>query len=240
MTSNCPIIVHIGKSGGDNIITKFLTYYNIKLDYIHVHDNQQKIEQTLLHRNNICVLLRDPCKRFISIFFYWKKAHFLFMQNKKCVHKKFILKNIQCFENFNTPNNIAEALSSDNDDLKKLATSSLNDMHHIKMGISHYLISKKFIDKIKHHIKFIIKHENYSNDLLLFHNFCSSYYNISKNKYSDFISSKPGNTDEFNNEKFLSPLAIKNLHTYFSDDYDMYDYLCQLNLISKEYLEDFI
>ena len=61
-----------------------------------------------------------------------------------------------------------------------------------------------------------------------------------KNKLEKFIKNKRNNTTEFDHDKKLSKLAIKNLREYFKEDYEILNELVKLKLISKEYFNSFI
>lgn len=47
-------IIHVGKSGGKNLILKFRKNYKLHFNHIHVGENRNLREE---------ILLRDPCKR---------------------------------------------------------------------------------------------------------------------------------------------------------------------------------
>ena len=66
------LLIHVGKCGGWNITSKFRKN-GININSLHVH-NKNILERINKINNSkiICLLLRDPVKRFISIFNFWK------------------------------------------------------------------------------------------------------------------------------------------------------------------------
>ena len=67
------MIIHIGKCGGANLVTKFKKLHNItigkKIEKIHCRDcGIKEIEKS----DHITLLIRDPITRFISIFYHYK------------------------------------------------------------------------------------------------------------------------------------------------------------------------
>lgn len=82
------MIIHIGKCGGSNLVNKFREIHNLyiiskneiekKRDgptiiKFHCHNaiHSDKEINNLIKDEDIAILIRDPIKRFISIFFHY-------------------------------------------------------------------------------------------------------------------------------------------------------------------------
>ena len=66
------MIIHIPKCGGGNLKTDFINHHGINLPQIHLKKGEKVNKTKIKKADYICVLIRDPIKRFISIFYYYK------------------------------------------------------------------------------------------------------------------------------------------------------------------------
>ena len=234
-------IIHVGKSGGENLLLKLKKYYNIPINSIHVHQSRILREEILLKDKELILLLRDPCKRFVSIFNFWKYLHIRkYSNNDKLSHENLISLNKKCFLKYETANQLANDLSNENKEIREFAEKCMHDMHHIDMGLSHYLLSPDFLEKIRNNIKFIVRLEHYENDVKILNDYILNKYNINDDKYNNIIEKNEvyNTTNSF--DKNLSNDAIKNLKTYFKKDYLIVDKLKELNFITDEYVNSFL
>ena len=232
------LLIHVGKCGGSNIMQKFKNIHNINIKSIHVSstniNNKKKIKE-----NNLCLLVRDPITRYLSIFYYWKKLNIKYLNNESIPHKQNVKKYKIFFDYFKNANHLAESLSNENIKIIKNSVHVLNNIIHFKQGFNFYLCDKKTIKNNIKNFKFIIRQEYYKDDFTLFYNFMCSKYNL-KNNIEKFIKKNINNTDKFNDEKKLSQLAINNLRKYFIKDYKILEYLSEVKLLPKNYIDSFI
>ena len=253
------LLIHVGKSGGGNLVTKITTqkcaiikvknktiqYSGIKnltggpggerevvndpneakLGYIHTHNlNQQDISQILDYCDEYVVLCRDPATRFISIFNAIK-------QYPNHIDSLSISK-------FETPNELAEALSIEHKLYNMAIKAVLNGNPHFMKGISHYLVNEETIKRNIKKFKYIIKFDDYKNDFSVF------YQEILKNiidiPFESFFKNIVHETKKFTNNQHLSQTAKKNLKNIFKQDYDIFNCLVKYNIIEKEWVDTFI
>ena len=111
---------------------------------------------------------------------------------------------------FETPNKLAEALSSSDPDLKKRALDLMNsDIQHIHKGLGWYLYNGEFIKKLKQNILFVGKMETMDEDgEKLFKLLNKKYQKKAKVRENIYINKEA---------KYLSDLAIANIIDYYKN-----------------------
>jgi hypothetical protein len=210
-------LIHIGKCGG-TAIRVFFKDYGIKLNEFHLvkpdKDNEFKF----------IIWIRNPLHRFVSAFNH-SLALINFDTSNLNINQLTIDNSLaparigfkmkhgytfgkeydELIKYFKTANNLAESLSSTNNELKEKALKLMTHPdEHIYKGIGWYLDNGAFIEKNNDKILFVGKLETMTEDLKRL----SDLLGISlKNKAK--VRENPLN------DKYLSPLAIKNLINYF-------------------------
>ena len=238
------MIIHIGKCGGSNLVKKFREIHNLyiiskneiekKRDgptiiKFHCHNaiHSDKEINNLIKDEDIAILIRDPIKRFISIFFHYYDNY-----TKGILDKSYN----SIYNRFKTPNQLAEALDSDNSDDQALALSAFTIITHLRFDFNFHLGNNR-IKRIydSNNKVFIIRQEHYKNDFKLYYKYLTKKFNL-KNEFDKFFVDIKNNTNQYNNLKKLSERAISNLKKQMILDYRILDELCKYNFISKEYL----
>ena len=132
---------------------------------------------------------------------------------------------------FQTPNNLAESLTSKDIDIKELALELMNSKEeHIFKGIGWYLYNGKFIEENYNKIVLVGSIENMENDMLKL----SNLLNIK-------ITKKKVRENTFNKNIELSEKSIKNLLDFYKEtDYQALQTCIKFNLISKELLDSYL
>jgi hypothetical protein len=222
-------LIHIGKCGGTAILT-FFKNQGIKLSEFHL--KKPDIEENF----RFIIWIRNPLHRFVSAFnhsyaiintdttnldinnltIYNSLAPGRIMYKMKHDHT-FSKEYDDLINYFKTANNLAESLSSTNNELKEKALQLMSHPdEHIYKGIGWYLNDGELVRKHNDKILFVGKLEAMTDDL----NKLSGLLDISlKNK-----TKIRENDSRF--DKYLSPLAIKNLINHFqSSDYKAIDEL---------------
>ncbi len=224
-------IIHIGKCGGTTIVENF----NL---------NQYHLERNYANNENYIIWLRHPLKRFVSAFnFSYSLLHMdttnlnindISLNNclapMRILHKMknnhtFSIRYDYLINYFQTPNNLAEAITSQDTTTRELAMELMNsEEEHIYKGIGWYLYDGQFIEDNKYKISFVGSIENMKNDMLKL----SSILNIK--------ISKPIVRQNINNiNTFLSEKAIKNLLEFYKEtDYKALHKLVEHNFISQD------
>lgn len=234
------LLIHVGKCGGSNITYKIKDKHEINIKSMHVHSKNinQKIKM-IQNNKDICLMVRDPITRFLSIFYYWKNLYEDLMLKKDIPHKNEVKKYIKFFKMFKSANELAEALSSNNYEFRKLAYQAINNIIHFKEGFKFYLINEDVIKNNINNFKFIIRQEHYNEDFKKYYHFICLKFGI-KPDINYFLAKKRNNTDKYNNDKNLSELAIKNLKEIFKHDYEILNLLVKYKILNKEYFDNLI
>jgi hypothetical protein len=230
--------IHIGKCGGTFIAHKFsLTGYHLKQPPL--DDPSQKY----------IIWLRNPISRFISAFNFAYclitsnvdplTAHELTLENslapirlrnKLITGYTFSEEYDQLVSFFKTPNTLAEAITSSDNELREKALELMNHgSEHIYKGIGWYLYNGDFIDKNHQNIIFVGTLENMQND--------TNTLSITIDKTP--LDIKPLRKNN-GGDTYLSPLAIRNIINFYKDtDYKALDKLYRYNFITKELLDSY-
>lgn len=223
--------IHIGKCSGTFISNNFniQTYHHNK----NYKDNE-----------NYIIWVRNPIKRFVSAFWFSYNLINLDTSNldinnltlKNCLAPeriKFKMLNDYTFDKrydylinyFKNPNKLAESLSSEDINDRKLGYELMNyKLEHIHLGIGWYLNNGDFIKNNLNKILFVGSTENINDDIF--------YYNLSfKNSINNNFQRKNFNT----NDKYLSQTAIKNIINFYKEtDYKALKVLLEYNFINEE------
>ncbi|WP_096788037.1 hypothetical protein [Rhodobacter sp. CZR27] len=131
-------LVHVGKCGGESVI-RALSPQVRNLSVHHVGEANQDIARAVLRREAedvFIVLTRDPVSRFVSAF-EWD------LHSKSIGGDGVQMKNAQwarVFRNFQTANDLAEALTSPDDARRQVAHFALRGSKlHLQFDLGWYL-----------------------------------------------------------------------------------------------------
>ena len=233
------MLIHIGKCGGSNITCKFRDFYSINIKHIHA---QKPNKTAIKNADHICIMLRDPITRFISIFYYYYDLYLKYINKENIPHINIVKKTVKIFERFTTADMLANALNSKNKEDKFLANSAFKIFPHLVYNYEFYLSSKIIgLIIIKRLMKkvFIIRQEFYEEDFKIYHKFLILKYKIKKNKFNLFLENKRNNTNKFNKQKYLSENSLNNLKIKMKSDYMIFKKLVKYGLIDKSYVDSF-
>jgi len=229
--------IHIGKCGGTTIVKQSnLEQYHLQRHY---KDNEKYI-----------IWIRNPIARFVSAFYMSYNiinadTSNLNIKNLtldnclapqrfryKMTHNWTFSKRYDFLVNyFKTPNKLAESITSEDKNTKKLALELMNAKEeHIFKGIGWYLHNGDFIEKNYDKIIFIGTMENMDDDLMKLNNLLNLKINPKK-------KIRKNNN---NNSKYLSPKAIENIKNFYKNsDYKALQKLVDYNFISKDLFEKY-
>ncbi len=239
--------IHIGKTGGSYLIDLLGIDTSDKAKYRHICNKPE-----LDHKRKYITWIRNPIERFVSAFNYSYSAlkqdvsSITVFNLKTCLipdvmKKRYINKTKYLFSKsydesmffFETPNKLAEALSSTDPALKKRALDLMNsDIQHIHKGLGWYLYNGGFIKKLKQNILFVGKMETMDEDAeRLFKLLNKNYVKKPKVRENIYINKEA---------KYLSELAIANIIDYYKkSDYAALKEMKEAGFITEETYNDY-
>jgi len=245
--------IHIGKTGGSYISEQL---HNVK-NFNVVHMSKPQYDSS----RQYIIWIRDPVARFISAFnhslnlinYDIRDSDFHTLYNdpntpyynlkNKIINKISYNHPFREWESgieyeelityFKTPNNLAEALSSDDIVNKRKAINLMgnSEVEHLHKGIGWYLDNGNFIEKYHKNIIFVGRQETMVYDMRVLSKLLKFQFNNEK---------KETRKNNFENNKFLSSVALSNINSYYEKtDYKALLIMNKYKLINDEVLNSY-
>jgi len=209
--------LHIGKTGGSairnslsnnfkSVISK-KNVYKLNENIIFLHNHSFKI-RNVPKGEKIVFFLRDPVSRFVSGFYSRKR------KDQPLYNYKWRPEEKIAFSHFNTPNQLAIALSSDDENERTIAQNAMNGISHVNMQFSFWIESETYLMSRRADILFIGFQETLTQDFKIL----KSKLNLpDKVKLpEDDLQSHRSLKGE---DKTLEDRAVENIKDWYSDDY---------------------
>lgn len=206
--------LQIGRTGSD-LFKSVLQKSAIPAAGVYLGGHGDTAETTLAkfgNRRKIGFFFRHPEERFVSSF--WSRLK----QGRPAYNVSWSVGEAVSFQFFETPNALAEALSSSNERLKSAAVFAFDQIVHMKLNYVHYLHS---VDALKY--EFTTKRIA----------FCCDTGRIERNthvildalRYSDFSWPDEDGPLSYEVEEIngLSDLAKSNLRKHWKKDFAIYE-----------------
>lgn len=212
--------IHVGKTAGsfindaigkDKLVGK-------KAIFLHPHNFNLK---DIKEGEKFFFFLRDPLTRFISGF-YSRKRKGMPKYNNPWTEKEKI-----AFEHFKTPNELAEALSSKNIEIKNIAIQSMNSIGHVNTNFYNWFYSKAYFDSRMKDVFFIGFQENFNEDVL-------DLFDLLKLDNINIAPVKKVHSNSLKIDKKLTLLAEDNLKNWYKNDLEFYNY-CKILKTNNEF-----
>ena len=209
--------LHIGKTGGSAV--KYAIRSNLQIanpikdafktnEYLIIlHGHSFKLRYVPRGEKTF-FFLRDPIDRFVSAFYARKR------QDRPLYNAPWNPGEKMAYCHFDTPNQLAIALSSDDESEIGMARDAMKNIKHIKHHYSRWFDSENYLLSRKSDILFIGFQKNLEQDFEIF----KSKLNLSDNvklPEDDFYSHKSLKGED----KTLEDKAIENLRDWYCDDY---------------------
>ncbi len=206
--------LHIGKTGGSFIRD------NLKLIDI---DNKVKF---LTHKESILendgyqyiFFIRNPIDRFISAF--WSR----YRKGNPRYNFEWTIEEKITFEYFKTPNQLAEAIFSDDKYIKEKANKAIESIPHLRMNLSFHLKDKDNIKDCIGKILYIGRLETINNDLNNIIKILGYSKEDLKEIKNDNITTHK-TPSEYSKLSNISKLGKMNLTKYFKNDYEIIKFI---------------
>ncbi len=206
-------LFHFGKTGGTAIkaaLEGFETAGNYELV---LHDHGLWLDQIPM-TERFAFVLRDPVTRFVSGFYSRLRQELPRHHNGP-----WFPEEEKAFARFQTPNQLALALSSTDDDLRTAAIEAMHGIRHIESPQWKWLRSLEYLRKRRSGIFFVGFQESLDQDFELFKSLLGLPGEI-KLPHDEVAAHKtPSGMD-----KRLDLESISNIKTWYQRDYELIAY----------------
>lgn len=207
------VLIHIGKCGGSTLRSAVKSSKKVSITGV-VH-----IKKPFYFKHqNYYIVIRDPISRCVSAF-NWR---YRLVVKDESQRERF-LGEYDVLKKYQSLNDLAESLYTENGDIDLNASNDFNKIHHLKECISYYLYEfLKLCPPQK--IKGVFFQESLSKDI------------------KDILDEESIKKDKENKEGFsnyLSKKAKENLFKYLVEDYQCILKLYSFGLIEKDRLYEY-
>jgi len=209
--------LHIGKTGGTALKYVFKEYYTTEKYEIFTHSHRVHLNH-IPAGEKVLFFLRDPVGKFVSAFYSRKR------EGRPRTYNPWTRGEREAFENFNTPNELAKALSSENIELKDKAIKAMKDIGHIRKSYWDWFLSEDYFLSRRRDILFVGFQESFNRDF-------EKLKNILMLPEEATLPTDEINThrNPLDVDKSLDMDSIENLKKWYEKDYHFID-ICKNNL----------
>lgn len=207
-------LLHIGKTGGTaiNTVLRAAKKRNIgRRTGLYGHETGLQDVVDFDKTSNLIFFIREPVSRYVSAFNSRLRRGYPRHGNIWTEREEI------AFAHFKTPNQLAEALSADDEELRRHATDAMSSIKHLRRAYRHYLGSVELLEQERDRIYFIGATETFEDDFGLLRKLLRvpddlelPIDNVGAHKTPDGF------------EKTVSELGRGNIETYYADDYAIY------------------
>jgi hypothetical protein len=203
--------LHIRKTGGTSIKAA-LRGVSVTFGIV-LHDHKYRMPN-VPPGHPVMFCIRDPVSRFISGF------NDRLRQGRPRFEVKWNRIERHAFENFQSPNELAEALSSARRRLRKSAEQAMNDITHVKTPLSHWLDSVECVKSRLSSIVWIGQPETLEEDFEAIKSRLKLPRHLALPDDDEGTHRTPaGFTTE------LNEAGRKNIADWYAEDMKLYDFL---------------
>lgn len=209
-------LLHIGKTGGTaaNAVLKETNKLGVGEHvgrYKHRTGLKDVVNDDMCER--LMFIIREPVSRYISAFN--SRLRMGYPRYKGTWNPREEV----AFAIFKTPNSLAEALSSDDAELRQSAEDAMYGINHLRRAYGQYLGSVELLEQEKDRIYFIAATETFDSDFALMKRILNipAEFELPQDDYGAHRT-----PEGF--EQTVSELGRKNVEAYYEDDYKIYNW----------------
>lgn len=217
--------LHIGKTGGTSIKSVFLEKntifkkYRICKKYVFVMHKHKFYLEHVKENELAFFVIRDPIERYVSGF------NSRLRQGRPRNFNPWKPKEKEVFEEFQTPNSLAEGLTHENPEKRMRAEKGMAAILHVRNSVWEWFANEDYFLKSRSKILFILRQANLKQDFLLF-----------KQKIGIDIGDLPddpilSHKSPEGLDKHLSESAYSNLKNWYRRDYEFMDMIKKQGLV---------
>lgn len=215
--------LHIGKTGGTAVRHALWGNTTTENYAILLHGHYTTLKD-IFNGDKIVFFLRDPAARFASGFRSRQR------QGQPRYYFPWSLQEENAFSAFRSPNELAEALSSQNSHVRAQATDAMNSILHVNMPFTRWLESESYVLSRASDILLIGFQETLSADFIRL----KSLLGLPRDFHLPTDQTE-ANRSPLRGGPALSETAVHNLREWYARDYEILA-LCQ-QLRSKSDLQ---
>jgi len=217
-------VLHIGKTGGTALNT--ILKEADKDKYLEFHGHRTYLSELWneFPERDVIFGVRDPISRYVSAF------NSRLRQGLPRHHSPWTRKEQIIFSKFQTPNLLAEALSSSNLEEKEAAEFAMRGIKHVNKKLTVFLGSVENLRNNESKIKFVYLVETMNSDFEIIKNILGIAADVTLPTDPVVAHKTP---DGMSVE--LSENAKRNLSSWYCEDIEIYEYCKDLRqrLVSK-------
>ncbi len=162
--------------------------------------------------------MRHPVTRYVSAFYSRLR------QGRPRYNNLWSVDEERAFAKFTHPSDLAEALTSPNDEIKSDAVEAMRNIGHVRSFVSRWLISPENLQSKIRQIAFIGFQDQLELDFKKFKTWLGLPDDLILPTADIETHRTPLHLD-----KTLSDLAKRNLETWYKDDFILYDMCCKIS-----------
>jgi hypothetical protein len=199
--------IHIGKTGGSSV-RYALSNPSCEQRYKFFFHNHDVRLEDIPREQKVFFFLRDPCTRFVSGFYSRQRM------GKPKYYQPWTSGEALAFSKFDTPNALAESLSSEDNALRQAAFEAMSNIMHVKDSYLYWFKSQEYFLSRLSDILFVGFQESLETDFLKFKEKLGLTSEVFLPSNKNVAHKTPSSLD-----KNLSSEAKKNLMEWYAQDY---------------------
>lgn len=205
--------IHIGKTAGtaiknaENGKKSFFSNSKFLKNYVLIMENHDFKLMDVKNGEYSFFVIRDPISRFVSGFYS------RFRMGQPRIYNPWTDLERKAFEKFATPNELGEALSSQNPEVRHDAENAMRNIKHVNSSYWDWMGSMEYIKLNKSKILFYLRQENLNEDIF----FVKNNFGIDLGVLPDDNIKSHKNPDSL--DKKLSDVAKENLRSWYKSEY---------------------
>lgn len=212
--------LHISKTGG-TAVKSSLGWNRINSKNLFLFQGHDFTLKNLNENDSFILFVREPLSRYISGFYSRKRKGLPVRFNEWSKEEKI------AFENFKTPNDLAEAIYSIDKNIQSVAQKAMKDIHHVKTSFYDWVVDNETFKEGFDKLFYLGFQENFEKD---FNEMCEKLgFNVELEK-----SLEKAHVADKNEDRFLSETAIKNLKEWYKRDVLFYEYCKSIKTIVNQ------
>lgn len=219
-------LLHIRKTGGSAVKSAFLgsSFYGCRYTaqyLLKLHKHGMRLKDVPIGQK-VAFFLRDPIERFISGFHCRKR------QGKPRYDCPWSPEERFAFTLFDTPTELAIALSSDDEKTRQTAHLAMQQVRHINTPLSFWLDSKAYLEKRREDIFLVGWQDSLGKD---FSTLCSLLE--IREPVSLPLDDRSAHRNPYRQDVPLHFNAIHNLKSWYKADYELIEFCKRVSVAVK-------